>query len=124
VNDAQARLDALLSQAAMTAPRFPANSRYATVPTTALVRSDGRAIVYLRRRFVPPPEQLSVLREHIVVQGDRLDNLAAAHLGDPELAWQLCDANRAMRPDDLTESIGRRLRITLPSGIQGTSDGR
>jgi hypothetical protein len=35
------------------------------------------------------------------------------------LSWRLCDANGAMRPDELTETPGRRLRITLPEGIPG-----
>ena len=123
MNEAQERLDAILAQAGVMVPRFPSNSRYQSTPTTALLRPDGRAVVFLRRRFVPPPDLLSLLREHTVVQGDRLDNLAAVHLGDPELFWQLCDANRAMRPDELTEIIGRRLRITLPAGVQGAADG-
>jgi len=123
MNEAQERLDAILAQAGVTVPRFPPNSRYQSTPTSALIRQDGRAVIFLRRRFVPPPDLLSQLREHTVVQGDRLDNLAAAHLGDPELSWQLCDANRAMRPDELTEIIGRRLRITLPAGVRGAADG-
>ena len=123
MNEAQQRLDAILAQAGVAVPRFPPNSRYQGTPTAALEGRDGRAVVYLRRRFVPPPEQLSPIREHAVVEGDRLDNLAAAHLGDPELYWQVCDANRAMRPDELTEAIGRRLRITLPAGVQGAADG-
>ena len=41
---------------------------------------------------------------------------------DPEQFWRLCDANAAMRPDELTESVGRRLRITLPEGIPGVSN--
>ena len=82
----------------------------------------ARTIVYLRRRFVPPPERFALLQEHVVTQGDRLDNIAAHYLGDPEQFWRICDANRAMRPDELTETIGRRLRITLPEGIPGTPE--
>ena len=52
-------------------------------------------------------------------EGERLDIIAAQHLGDPEQFWRLCDANGAMRPDELTETVGRRLRITLPEGIPG-----
>ena len=59
--------------------------------------------------------------EHAVVQGDRLDNLAGLYLGDPALFWRLCDANRAMRPEELTETVGRQLRITLPQGVTGIS---
>jgi hypothetical protein len=103
---------------------FPINSRYTLTPTARLIRADGRETVYLRRRFVPQPEELALLREHIVAQGDRLDILAARLLGDPELFWRLCDANRALRPDELTETVGRRLRITLPAGVPGVSDAR
>jgi hypothetical protein len=52
--------------------------------------------------------------EHPVVQDDRLDNITARYLGDPEQFWRVCDANNAMHPRELTEEIGRRLRIPLP----------
>ncbi len=98
---------------------FPTNSRYQYVETTRLVRRDGTEVVYLKRRFVPQPERFVLLQEHAVVEGDRLDNITARYLGDPEQFWRVCDANRAMRPDGLTEEIGRRLRITMPEGIPG-----
>jgi hypothetical protein len=119
MNEALKQLDAILAQRLVTTPRFPPSSRYQTTPATALVAPDGRVIAYLRRRFVPPPERFAVLREHLVVQDDRLDRLAADHLGDPELFWRLCDANGAFRPDELTETVGRWLRITLPEGVPG-----
>jgi hypothetical protein len=99
---------------------FPPNSRYAGIDTDTLTAPDGKTVVYLRRRFVPPPENFALLQEYTVVQGDRLDNIAARYLDDPEQFWRVCDANCAMRPDELTETIGRRLRITLPEGIPGT----
>ena len=108
----------LVRRAMQAIPRFPPNSRYADIETTTLTGPDGRPVVYLRRRFVPPPERFQVVQEHGVTQGDRLDRLAAMYLGDPELFWRLCDANRAIRPDELVEQIGRRLRITLPDGIR------
>lgn len=98
---------------------FPPTSRYYNVATKTLKTPDGKTVVYLSRRFVPPPENFSPLHEYTVVQGDRLDNITARFLGDPEQFWRVCDANRAMRPDELTEIIGRRLRITLPEGIPG-----
>jgi hypothetical protein len=61
------------------------------------------------------------LQEHTVKEGDRLDNLAALYLSDPELFWRLCDANNAICPEELTETVGRILRITLPEGIPGAS---
>lgn len=98
---------------------FPATSRYYNFETATLETSDGRTIIFLKRRFVPPRENFSLLQEYVVVQGDRLDNITARFLGDPEQFWRICDANGAMRPDELTETIGRRLRITLPEGIPG-----
>ncbi len=99
---------------------FPPTSRYYNFDTATLTTPDGRTIIYLRRRFVPPPENFSLLQEYVVSEGDRLDNITARFLGDPEQFWRVCNANRAMRPDELTETIGRRLRITLPEGIPGT----
>ena len=112
-------LQALLQMAARPEV-FPTNSRYHGIDTATLTLPDGRLLVYVRRRFVPPADRFALLQEHLVTQGDRLDNLAASYLGDPELFWRLCDANTAMRPEDLTEQIGRVLRITLPAGIPGT----
>ena len=97
---------------------FPPNSRYQGIDTGSLTTSDGQVIVYLRRRFVPPPSAFVTIQQHTVTQGERLDNLAAQFLGDPELFWRLCDANGAMRPEEL-EMLGRILNITLPQGIPG-----
>jgi hypothetical protein len=101
---------------------FPAGSRYQGIETAKLINARGDEVIYLRRRWVPQPERFAVIREHVVTQGDRLDNVTAEHLGDPELFWRVCDANRALRPDELTEEIGRRLRITLPEGLPGGPD--
>lgn len=97
----------------------PDTSRYSGVGLATLERADGETIIYLRRRFVPQPERFALLREHTVTQGDRLDNVTALYLGDPEQFWRVCDANRALWPDELMDEIGRRLRITLPEGLQG-----
>jgi hypothetical protein len=102
---------------------FPPNSRYAGIEPTKLKRPDGTVIAYLPRRFVPPAENFVLLQEHVVTQGERLDNITARYIGDPLLFWQVCDANNAMRPEELTETPGRRLRITLPQGIPGPSNG-
>ena len=98
---------------------FTRTSRYYGLPTAELLNPDGRVVVYARRRFLPPLSQVTVIAEHSVVQGDRLDNVTARYLGDPEQFWRVCDANNAMRPEELTETIGRKLRITLPEGITG-----
>jgi len=102
---------------------FPPTSRYANVETAELEIGPGRTVNYLRRRFMPQPDRFVLLLEHTVVDGDRLDNLTARYLGDPEQFWRVADANGAMRPEELTETVGRRLRITLPEGIPGAPDG-
>ena len=114
-------LQALLAPIPLKATLFPPNSRYHGIDVATLVREDGRTVAYVRRRIVPPPERFALLQEHTVTVGDRLDHIAAHYLGDPELFWRICDANRALRPEELTETAGRRLRITLPEGIQGAS---
>jgi hypothetical protein len=97
---------------------FPPTSRYYGLETATLEGADGQTIVYLRRRFVPPPERFALLLEHVVADGERLDLIAATYLSDPLQWWRIADANRALNPEDLIE-IGRRLRITLPEGIPG-----
>lgn len=111
-------LQALLEEAAK-ANLFPPNSRYHGIDTAVLTTSEGRQVRYLRRRFIAPPENFALLQEHTVMEGDRVDNLAARYLGDPELFWRLCDANLVRRPADLTATPGKKIRITLPAGIPG-----
>lgn len=98
---------------------FPATSRYHGIDTTTMETTNGKSITYIRRRFLPQPESFALLQEHVVTEGERLDNITARYINDPDQFWRICDANWATRPDELTEIIGRRLRITLPEGIQG-----
>jgi hypothetical protein len=98
---------------------FPASSRYYDTPTKTMAGADGENIVYLSRRFVPAGSRFALLNLHTVVAGERMDIIAGAELGDPQAFWRICDANDAMRPDDLTAALGRRLRITLPEGYPG-----
>ncbi len=102
------------------AASFPATSRYASTDVAALEDPDGRVTAYLVRRFLPPPERFALLQVHTVTEGERLDNVTATYLSDPEQFWRVADANRAMRPDDLMV-VGRALRITLPEGIPGVT---
>lgn len=99
---------------------YSPTSRYYLTETAVFETADGRQIIYLRRRFLPAQERFALLQEHTVKQGERLDQITAQYLGDPEQFWRVADANAAMRPEELTEEIGRRLRITLPEGIPGT----
>jgi hypothetical protein len=98
---------------------FPPASRYFQIETTKWRTPEGKSIVYIRRRFLPPATRFELLFEHSVVQGDRLDNVTANYLGDPEQFWRVCDANNVMQPDELTAAPGGTIRITLPEGIPG-----
>ncbi len=112
-------VQAMLAQTSLKTTLFAPTSRYYGLGTTTIVVAHG-PVLYLLRRFVPQPERFTLLQEHTVTQAERLDNITARYLGDPTLFWRICDANRAMRPEELTETIGRKLRITLPDGITGT----
>jgi hypothetical protein len=115
-------LQAFLQATSIEAPAFPPGSRYHGLATDTWTLPDGRPVAFVRSRVVPQPERFVTLRLHAVAEGDRLDNLAALYLGDPQQYWRLCDANGAMRPDELIEIVGRALRVTLPEGISGGPD--
>jgi hypothetical protein len=114
-------VQALLAQTSLARSLFTATSRYYGIGTNTLTGPAGTVIVYVKRRFLPSPDRFQLTEEHAVVQGERLDNIAAAFLGDPVLFWRLADANGAMTPEELVQKVGRRLRITLPEGIAGSS---
>jgi hypothetical protein len=101
---------------------FPSNSRYHTTAVTTMITKDGHRIAYLKRRIVPPAGDFSLLQEHVVTLGDRLDIIAAKYFNDPELFWQICDANNTLRPESLIETVGGRIRITLPKGVPGQDE--
>ncbi len=101
---------------------FPTTSRYYGIEVATFETSDGKTIAYLRRRILPQPDRFALLLEHTVVKGDRLDNVTAKYLGDPEQFWRVCDANNAIRPDELTDTVGNKIRITLPEGIPGQAN--
>lgn len=101
---------------------FPPTSRYFGLPVAEYTRRDGKPAAYLTRRFLPQPERFVLLYERTVSEGERLDLIAAAELGDPEQFWRIADANNAMYPDELTATPGARIRITLPEGVPEAED--
>jgi hypothetical protein len=117
MSDTNQALQALLMAGQGKVTPFPPTSRYYGIETATVQQPDGRTAIYLRRRFVPSPENFALLLYHGVTQGERLDNITAKYLTDPEQFWRICDANRVQRPDGLTETVGRQIRITLPEGM-------
>jgi nucleoid-associated protein YgaU len=89
---------------------FFRGSRYQDVADAIHVERSGREIPYKRLRWIPlPPTQDT----HTVAFGERLDHIAHRHYGDPEQFWRIADANLALHPAELTEPVGRVLRISL-----------
>lgn len=106
----------------ITSNPFTPTSRYYTIQAATLTAADGTTIPYLRRRFAPSPDQFTVLVVHTVTEGERLDTITAQYLDDPLQFWRICDANNVIDPNELTDTVGRTLLITLPQGIPGTKN--
>ena len=92
---------------------FFRGSRYEHVPDAELTTAEGRVIRHKRRRFIPAVRPALA---YLVKEGDRPDLASYAAIGDPELFWRLCDANRIQRPADLTAVPGRRIGVPGPEG--------
>lgn len=108
-------IQAMLEAGIIEMTDFPPDSRWHGVAQLSITGPDGDEIRYLRRRFPPDPDLFSTVREHRIIQGERLDHVAARELGNPEAFWMLCDANGALFAEEL-EEVGRTVRITLPQG--------
>jgi hypothetical protein len=96
---------------------FDKTSRYAKCEIKKLAPdttngNPGHEIRYAGRRFIPSSEEMTIIAEQTVTQGDRLDNITARHVGDPTQFWRLCDANEVMIPEEL-EQIGKKIRISM-----------
>ena len=105
---------------------FPTDSRYygfstLTFTTPSSQSGPAQSVSYLARRFVPQPgtPNYATVARHTVVQGDRLDLIAAKYLGDPLMFWLLCDANGALQPEELVATPGTVIAITMPQGVPG-----
>ena len=99
--------------------QFGPGSRYYGVGTSSYTAPDGTSHAYLQRRFLPDPASMQVLQQvQVTDPSQRLDNLAAAALGDPLQYWRICDANWILQPASLIQA-GQTVRIALPQGIAG-----
>lgn len=98
---------------------FDQTSRYYKIETVSITVTTGdgdlREVRYLKRRFIPSSEGMTMLAEHKVAQGERLDNITARYLGDPAQFWRVADANNVLRPEELTEEIETVIKIALPN---------
>jgi hypothetical protein len=114
-------LQRLIQMGVVPSVSFPTDSRYYSSGTLSYTAPNGQTFSYLARRIVPQPgaPNYATVAQHSVKQGDRLDLLAAKYLGDPLIFWLICDANGAIRPNQLVETAGTVLNITMPQGIPG-----
>jgi hypothetical protein len=110
-------LAALIKSAAGTGGPINPSSRYYGAPIADYTQGDGTPVKYLARRILPQPAIYASVQNYVIVDGDRLDNLAAKFLRDPLLYWMICDANGSTDPDDLTSQIGRTIVIPLASTV-------
>lgn len=107
----------LIDAGAIPSTPFGPQSRYSGVPLALLQRRPGEpGVVYVRRRFIPAPGSLTIVARHVAAALDRPDLLGAKHLGDPLLYWRIADANAVLDPNELTDTLGRRVDIPLPPG--------
>jgi hypothetical protein len=91
---------------------FFKGSRYEKIPDAKISDSTGREIPYKTTRFIVDP--VAVIG-HRVMSNERLDHIAWQHFRDAERFWRICDANRALWPDDLLEEAAL-LRIPASEG--------
>jgi nucleoid-associated protein YgaU len=110
-------LASLITSAAGTGAPTNPSSRYYGAPIENYTQPDGTPVKYLARRILPQPDIYASVQNYVIVEGDRLDNLAAKFLGDPLLYWMICDANGATDPDDLTSQVGRTILIPLAANV-------
>jgi hypothetical protein len=92
---------------------FDSNSRYNECGDTYINTKDGNIIRYKKRRFIMNDNENKItVKEFFIITGDRIDLLSSKYLGDPEQFWRLCDMNKIMHPLELTQHIGKVVRIT------------
>jgi hypothetical protein len=107
----------LIQAGAIPSTPFVPQSRYSGVALALLELRPGEpGVVYVRRRFIPAPGALAIAGRHMVAALDRPDSLAAKYFGDPLLYWRIADANAVVDPNELTDTLGRRLDIPLAPG--------
>lgn len=80
---------------------FDAKSRYAGLSTYAVADRRGRHVMVVPTPDPPAEPLLGYYRRR---QGERLDHLANAYLGDGARWWRICELADVMHPDALAEA--------------------
>jgi hypothetical protein len=90
---------------------FSATSRYRALAQYIVEDHRGRKVSVVP---VPADPGEGLLGIHVLLQGQRLDYLAALYLSDPAAFWRICERNEVMLAEALTEAP----EIEIP-GMQG-----
>ncbi|HEX4848263.1 MAG TPA: hypothetical protein VFV30_08965 [Novosphingobium sp.] len=101
---------------------FPPNSRYAGVPLRETTLPDGTTRRFVGRRIIPQTGRYQALDRHRAAGDERIDGLAAASYGDPELYWRICDAGGDADPGEAAGPAGRLILIPLPLEMGDNGD--
>lgn len=108
----------LIDAGAIPSSPFVPQSRYNGVALAVLQRRPGEpGQVYVRRRFIPAPSSIAIAARHAVQSQERPDLLAARYFGDPLLYWRIADANAVVDPNELTDTLNRRVAIPVVQGM-------
>ncbi len=77
------------------------DSRYFQLDNLTYVNEDGYEVKYKSRRILPQSSAIPSLVQVQVERGQRLDQISASTLGNPEFYWKLGDGNNAFSLVDL-----------------------
>jgi hypothetical protein len=102
---------------------FSTISRYRALPDAVTVDAAGRQLTSRALRIAGP---VSGQFLHTVVEGDRLDGLAAAYYRQPRNWWRICDANpEFLSPQELVGAepvVTYRFEVSPPPGTPPWAD--
>jgi hypothetical protein len=108
----------LIDAGAIPSAPFDAASRYSGVPLKLhQPRASQPGVAFVGRRFIAAASSIGVAARFVVTGSDRPDTVAAKTLGEPLLYWRIADANAALDPSELTDTLGRSIVIPLPPGM-------
>src|SRR5580765_4803526 len=108
----------LIDAGAIPSAPFVQQSRYYGVALAVYQqRPDDPEKAYVLRRFIPSPSTINIAGRHTVLSQDRPDSLGVKYMGDPLLYWRIADANAVVDPNELTDTLGRKIDIPLPPGM-------
>ena len=110
-------LQVLIDSGAIPTSPFDAQSRYSGVALGVLQRrADEPGQPYVLRRFIGAPSAFTLAAVHVAAALDRPDALGMRYLADPLLYWRIADANAVIDPNELTDTLGRRVAIPVITG--------